>query len=132
MANRLSLRLHQRLPNSVPISSTSPVTCAIGDSVSHTSVKIAKFNTGRAHRRLLLGIGASSILAQFMSMDSRIGAKSFIASAAQKGTSSVEQVVFHMILEVLSPVSDLFLEFSFVGFLSFPGLVTNWSIMGIL
>lgn len=94
MANRLRFRLHQTLPNLVPISSNSPVTCAIGDFVPHTSVKVAKFNTGsRAHRRLLLTIGASSTLAQFMSMDGRIGAKFFIASAAKKGTSSVEQVL---------------------------------------
>lgn len=120
MANRLRFRLHQTLPNLVPISSNSPVTCAIGDFVPHTSVKVAKFNTGsRAHRRLLLTIGASSTLAQFMSMDGRIGAKFFIASAAKKGTSSVEQVVYHMILKYYLQSVTCFLALVLLDFLVF-------------
>ncbi|KAK9274641.1 hypothetical protein L1049_021892 [Liquidambar formosana] len=89
MANLLGLKLHQRLPilaGAYPCSSW--VTCT-SCSVPKISKIVKKWNT-RTPRRLILGLGAS-FWAQFMSMNDRVGGKSFVASARQTG--AVEQTL---------------------------------------
>ncbi|TXG61549.1 hypothetical protein EZV62_012912 [Acer yangbiense] len=96
MANRLGLTLQHRLPVLSGYSNTSPITSFYhSNSVSSLSKAALKkkgdggFNL-KSPRRLVLGLGAA-FWSQFMGMAGNVGAKSFIASARQKG--AVEQVL---------------------------------------
>ncbi|KAK1550930.1 hypothetical protein Q3G72_027118 [Acer saccharum] len=96
MANRLGLTLQHRLPVLSGYSNTSPITSFY---YSHSASSLSKaalkkksdrgFNL-KSPRRLVLGLGAA-FWSQFMGMAGNVGAKSFIASARQKG--AVEQVL---------------------------------------
>lgn len=94
MANRIGLSLQQRLPilaaAAYPSCSTTSVTCS-SSSVSRHSKLVKKWSS-RTPRRLILGLGVS-IWAQFLSMDGKVGGKSFIACARAKGDSSVELIL---------------------------------------
>lgn len=96
MANRFGVKLQSRLPNlagiypfSTPITCTNSVQCC---SKAQTRIvgKRRAIRCRNIHRRVVLGIGVS-LLSQFMSMAGNVGAKSFVASARQKG--AIEQVL---------------------------------------
>ncbi|KAK0570763.1 hypothetical protein LWI29_006074 [Acer saccharum] len=96
MANRLGLTLQHRLPVLSGYFNTSPITSFYySNSVSSLSKAALKKKSDRGFnlkspRRLVLGLGAA-FWSQFMGMAGNVGAKSFIASARQKG--AVEQVL---------------------------------------
>ncbi|XP_049415003.1 uncharacterized protein LOC125877779 [Solanum stenotomum] len=96
MANRFGVKLQSRLPNlagiypfSTPIACTNSVQCC---SKAQTRIdgKRRAIRCRNIHRRVVLGIGVS-LWSQFMSMAGNVGAKSFVASARQKG--AIEQVL---------------------------------------
>ncbi|KAL5771041.1 hypothetical protein ACOSP7_015195 [Xanthoceras sorbifolium] len=86
MANRLGQTLQHRLPVLAGYSNTSTVTnLCYFNSVSGLSKALKKSDRGfKSPRRLVLGLGAA-FWAQFSGMAGSVGAKSFIASARQKG-----------------------------------------------
>ncbi|XP_055824926.1 uncharacterized protein LOC129893423 isoform X2 [Solanum dulcamara] len=97
MANRFSVKLQSRLPNlagiypfSAPRTTTNSVPCSSKTQKSRIFVKRRAFRCRNIPRRVVLGIGVS-LLSQFISMAGNVGAKSFMASARQKG--EIEQVL---------------------------------------
>ncbi|KAK6784271.1 hypothetical protein RDI58_017725 [Solanum bulbocastanum] len=97
MANRFGVKLQSRPPNlagiypfSAPITSTNSVQCCSKAQNSRIVGKRRAIRCRNIHRRLILGIGVS-LWSQFMSMAGNVGAKSFVASARQKG--AIEQVL---------------------------------------
>lgn len=91
MAKGFGVKLQSLLPKLAGIYPFSaPVQCC---SKAQNSISVGKRRAIRCrniHRRLVLGIGIS-LWSQFMSMADNIGAKSFVASARQKG--AIEQVL---------------------------------------
>ncbi|GAV68315.1 Methyltransf_11 domain-containing protein [Cephalotus follicularis] len=88
MANPFGVTVQQRVP---VLAGTCPCS-SLFTKVTKTITVVKKLNVGdRTARRIVLGLGAS-FWAQFMSMaGSAVGAKSFIASARQKG--AVEEIL---------------------------------------
>ncbi|KAK3210519.1 hypothetical protein Dsin_015225 [Dipteronia sinensis] len=99
MANRVGLTLQHRLPVLSGYSNTSPITSFYySNSVSSLSKAALKKKSERGFnlkspRRLVLGLGVA-FWSQFMGMAGNVGAKSYIASARQKG--AVEQVLMNV------------------------------------
>ncbi|KAF5748491.1 S-adenosyl-L-methionine-dependent methyltransferases superfamily protein [Tripterygium wilfordii] len=97
MANLIGLSLQQRLPFSANVCPAISSSIRAVDSVRKlykvAAAAVKNYSTrGRASRRAVLGVGAL-FWAQDMSMSTANGAKSFIASARPKGSSSVEQAL---------------------------------------
>ncbi|WMV37987.1 hypothetical protein MTR67_031372 [Solanum verrucosum] len=109
MANRFGVKLQSRLPNlagfylfSTPITCTNSVQCC---SKAQTRIvgKRRAIRCRNIHRRVVLGIGVS-LWSQFMSMAGNVGAKSFVASARQKG--AIEQVLKNVEWPEQFPLKD--------------------------
>ncbi|TMX04748.1 hypothetical protein EJD97_004917 [Solanum chilense] len=127
MAKGFGVKLQSLLPNLAGIYPFSaPVQCCSKAQNSKSVGKRRAIRCRNIHRRLVLGIGIS-LWSQFMSMADNIGAKSFVASARQKG--AIEQVLMNVEWPEQFPFKDedfqRFDESSDTLFYEMPRFVTH-------